>query len=59
MSEDNAKHSSVVWFDLPVADLDRAIGFIEKYSEPKYTLSNSTIFVSPYSNTMEALEVVW
>lgn len=27
MSELNTKHNRVVWFDLPVADLDRAIKF--------------------------------
>ena len=48
MSEDNAKHNSVVWFDLPVADLDRGIGFyreilrteihIEQYDDIRFAV---------------------
>jgi hypothetical protein len=30
MSELNNLHNRVVWFDMPVADLDRAIGFYER-----------------------------
>lgn len=53
MSDFNSKHNRAVWFDIPVADLDRAAGFyraVLNLAVPKHQMGETALCVIDHTD---------